>query len=164
MLGRQDNWLITQHISRVIGGTETQLPQVSVLVEFQLIDCDINGCQRTFILNIWETSTADRNTPRKTANYRSFSVVAPDNATGIHVQNQTIELNFMNEEDGFYLGIRDQRSCFSLSCVIVFYHVCPEEVSDLVVHPETIAPPIGWQSPLIEFISECVPGAIPEKK
>ena len=69
----------------------------------------------------------------------------------------------MNEEDGFHLGIRDQMSCFSLSCVIVFYHVYPEEVSDLVVHPETIAPPIGRQSPLIEVITECVPGAIPER-
>ena len=59
MLGRQDNWLITQHISRIIGGTETQLPQVSVLLEFQLVGCDINGCQRTLIHNVWETSPAD---------------------------------------------------------------------------------------------------------
>ena len=52
---------------------------------------------------------------------------------------------------------------FSLSNVIVFYHVWPEEVSDLVVQPETIAPPIGRQSPLIEVITKCMPGAIPEK-
>ena len=55
----------------------------------------------------------------KTANYWIFSVIALDDATGIHVQNQTIELNFMTEEDGFYFGIRDGTSCFSLSNVIV---------------------------------------------
>ena len=68
----------------------------------------------------------------------------------------------MTEEDGFYLGIRDETSCLELSRVIVFYHVCPEEVSDLVVHPETIAPPIGRQGQLVKVIAECVPRAIPE--
>ena len=32
-----------------------------------------------------------------------------------------------------------------------------------MVQPETIAPPIGRQSPLIEVITKCMPGAIPEK-
>ena len=50
---------------------------------------------------------------------------------------------------------------FSLSHVIVFYHIFPEEISDLVVHPETIAP--HPQSPLIEVITEYVPGDIPER-
>ena len=157
--GPQDNWLITQHISRVIDGTETQLPQVSVLVVFQLTDCDV-GCQRTFILNVWETSTADRDAASNTANYVAVVKVTPDQSDD--VVNRTIELDFMTEEDGFYLGIRDETSCFALSRVIVFYHVCPGEVSDLVVHPETIAPPIGRQGQLVKVIAECVPGAIPE--
>ena len=32
-----------------------------------------------------------------------------------------------------------------------------------MVHPETIAPPIDRQGQLIEVITKCVPGAIPEK-
>ena len=159
MFGRQDNWLITQHISRVIDGTETRLPQVGVLVEFQLTDCDV-GCQRTFILNVWETSIADRDAASNTANYVAVGTVTPDQSDD--VVNRTIELDFMTEEDGFYLGIRDETSCFAISHVIVFYHVCREEVSDLVVHPETIAPPIGRQGQLVKVIAECVPGAIPE--
>ena len=81
------SWLITQYISRVIDGTETRLLQVSSLVEFQLIDCDINGCQRTFILNVWETSTADWGATHNTVNYQAFTVVTWDDATGIRVQN-----------------------------------------------------------------------------
>ena len=63
----------------------------------------------------------------------------------------------------FIWVLEKKTSFFSLSCVIVFYHVWPEEVSDLVVHPETIAPPIGRLGQLIEVITKCVPGAIPEK-
>ena len=160
-LGRQDNWLITQHISRVIDGTETRLRQVSVMVEFQLqlVNCHA-VCQRTFILNVWETSSADRNAARNTANYRAFSTVAPDRSDDVF--NRTIELNFMTEEDGFYLGIRDETSCFALSRVIVFYHVCPDDVSDLVVRPETIAPRIHREGLLEKVTTKCVPEAIPE--
>ena len=68
----------------------------------------------------------------------------------------------MTEEDGCYFSTREETSCIVLTCIIVFYHVCPEEVSDLVVHPETIAPPIVQQDQLVEVITKCVPGATPE--
>ncbi len=43
--GNQNNWLITQHINRVVNGTK--LPQVSVLVEFEQAGCN-QGCVRQY--------------------------------------------------------------------------------------------------------------------
>ncbi len=68
------NRLITQHINRVVNGTK--LPQVSVLVEFERAGCD-QGCQRTFVLEAYETSTVDSITARNTSNYRQIDRVAP---------------------------------------------------------------------------------------
>ena len=43
--GPQDNWIITQHISRMVNGTALQ--QVTVEVEFIMDSCDIlNDCRR----------------------------------------------------------------------------------------------------------------------
>ena len=113
------------------------------------------------ILYVWETSIADQDATHFATNYKVLNTVASEDTTSQSLQNQTIELNFMTEEDGCYFSTREETSCIVLTCIII-YHVCPEEVSDLVVHPETIAPPIVQQDQLVEIITKCVPGATPE--
>ena len=158
--GKQNNWLISQYISRRVNGTS--LPQVSVQVEFEFKGCDANGCQRTFILNAWETSARDVAAARMIDNYQLFSRVAPNDDRGQSSQKLTGELDFKTEEDGFYLGILDETSCIALTHVVVFYNVCPGGVVDRVVRPQTVAPRIDRQSPLFEVTTGCVPGASPE--
>ncbi len=103
--GDQDNWLITQHINRVVNGTK--LPQVSVLVEFEQAGC-YQGCQSTFVLEVYETITVDSTTASNTSNYRR---VSPFDDSGIVSQNQTREINFQTNDDGFYLAIRYESTC-----------------------------------------------------
>ena len=158
--GKQNNWLITQYISRRVN--RTSLPQVSVQVEFEFKGCDANGCQRTFILNAWETSARDVAAARMIDNYQLFSRVAPNDDSGQNSQKLTRELDFKTEEDGFYLGILDETSCLALTRVVVFYNVCPGGIVDGVVRPQTVAPRIDRQSPLFEVTTSCVPGASPE--
>ena len=55
--GPQNNWLITQYISTVVN--DTRLDQVSVIVEYELVGCTSLQCQRTFVVNVYETSTED---------------------------------------------------------------------------------------------------------
>ena len=57
-VGPQDNWLITQLINRTVNGT--RLPQVSVMIELELRDCDVTlNCQRIFNTHIYEISTGN---------------------------------------------------------------------------------------------------------
>ena len=152
--GNQDNWLITQHINRVVNGTK--LPQVSVLMEFEQARCD-QGCQRTFVLEAYETSTVDSTTARNTSNYRQIDRVAPFDDSGTVSQNQTREINFQTNEDRFYLAIRDESTCIVVSRFLVFYDVCPQETVDLVMRPQTFLPIIASLSTPIEVTVSCLP-------
>ncbi len=152
--GNQNNWLITQHINRVVNGTK--LPQVSVLVEFEQAGCD-QGCQSTFVLAAYETSTVDSTTARNTANYRQIDSVAPFDDSGTVSQNQTREMNFQTNQDGFYLAIRDESTCIVVSRLLVFYNVCPRETAGFIMRPETLSPIIP-----IEVTAQCVAGASPD--
>ena len=159
-IGPQDNWLITQYINRTVNGS--RLPQVSVQVEFTLRGCDDLRCQRTFLLNAFETDRVDNITAATVSNYRLISRIAPADDSGQTTQNQTKELNFQTDAAGFYLAITDETSCFAVTRVIVFYNVCPGETKTLVVRPETLAPPIDRLSTPRQVTAECVAGASPE--
>ena len=156
-MGRQDNWLITQYINRIVNGN--RLPQVSVQIEFQLLGCDDLRCQKTFLLNAFETDLVNNITAATVSNYRLISRIAAADDSG---QTQTKELNFQTDAAGFYLAITDESSCFAVTRVIVFYNVCPGETKTFVVRPETLAPPFNRVSTPHQVTAECVAGASPE--
>ena len=156
-VGIQDNWLITQHISRVVDGVP--LEQVNVEVEFQLIGCDpVLNCQRTFEINKYETSTISTSEAADIDNYNVVERLAPMDDFANVTENQTAVLDFETQETGFYVAIRDQGSCIVISRLLVFYYVCPAGVQDLIELPETIAPRIGQGS---MQTGRCVPNASP---
>ena len=90
------------------------------------------------------------------------AVVAPTVQLG-GVQTQTISLTYssMDTDSGFYLAIRDQNSCLTISRVLVFYYVCPTEAQNLVKFEELLAPPNIPQSEAISVIAQCIPNASP---
>ena len=153
----QDNWLITQHIIR-----DGDVPQVSVQVEFELTGCEA-GCQVSFLLEVWETSTIDRTQARNTSNYRRVQRVAPNQDSGLVSQNSSIPVDFNTNETGFYLAFVDDNTCIAITRIIVFYYVCPAMVLDLVIYPEILSPPIdnlGSQSKTVT--GRCVNGSLGE--
>ena len=158
--GPQDNWLITQLINRTVNGT--RLPQISVMIEFELRGCDVTlNCQRTFNTHVFETSSENATRARNTTNYRQVKRVSPDITTGARV-NETIDLNFnITNCSSFYFAIQDETSCMVITRLMVFYHICPKEIADLVIRPETIAPPISRGSSLFQIIAKCVANASP---
>ena len=158
--GNQDNWLITQHISRVVDGVP--LEQVNVEVEFQLVGCTASiNCQRTFVVNKYETSTISPSEAADVSNYDTVERLAPTDNSGTVAENQTAVLDFETQETGFYVAIRDQGSCIVISRLLVFYYVCPAGVQDLIELPETIAPRIGQGSMPILSTGRCVANASP---
>ena len=156
-VGPQNNWLITQYISRRVG--DVLLPQVSVQVVFGPLRCGGMTCQRRFVINMYETSTEMSTIARETGNYQQVSrVVSNDTMTS---QNQTREVDFSTDAEGFYIAIMDEGTCIVLQRLVVFYNVCPGGPGDLVMRPETIAPPIGHNSQPLEVTAQCVEGASP---
>ena len=91
---------------------------------------------------------------------RAARVVTEDDTR----QNRTTEVNFATNEAGFYLAIVDETTCIGVIRVIVFFHVCPGGVGDLVNRTETLAPPIGDLHKPIEVPVQCVDGASPENR
>ena len=149
--GAQNNWLITQYISRIVNGA--LLSQVSVQVEFELIG-DI-----TFALKEYEASTENSTAARDTWNYQIVTRVATREENR---QNQTNEINFESEESGFYVAIVDEGTCVAVTRIIMFYNVCPEENEELVMRPETLAPIVECLSIPFTVTAECVAGASPD--
>ena len=157
--GPQNNWLITQLINRTVNGT--RLPQVSVTIEFEQRDCDVTlMCQRTFNTHMFETSSESATKAGDTTNYRQVDRVSPDTTTGARV-NETIDLTFATDHSSFYFAIQDETSCIVITRLMVFYHICPAENTELVIRPETIAPPISRESSPLQITATCVDNASP---
>ena len=138
-VGQQNDWLITQHISRRI--PTTLLPQVTVIVEFEFSSCDIVA--RTFSIWKYDSSTIDATLARDTSKYTQAANIAPEDTTGNVRQNETREIDFSGSETGFYLAIRNEDSCLFIHRVLVFYYVCPGITENLIIYPEILAPPIS---------------------
>ena len=157
--GRQDNWLITQHISRMVNGTALQ--QVTVQVDFIINSCDIgNNCRRSFSIYKYETSTINTAAARNLSNYDFVSRIVPRDGSGSFRENGSVNVNFATEATGFYLGIQDVSSCIVIHRVLVFYYVCPAVTSDLITRSETIAPISGAR----QVVGQCVENARPESE
>ena len=157
--GPQDNWLITQHISRMVNGTALQ--QVTVQVDFTIntFICDIdNNCRQSFSIHKYETSTINTTAARNLSNYEFVSRIVPRDSSGSVRENGSVNINFATEATGFYLGIQDVSSCIVIHRVLVFYYVCPAVTSDLIARPETIAPISGAR----QVVGQCVENASPE--
>ena len=159
--GTQDNWVITQHISRMVNGTALQ--QVTVQVDFIIIACNIeNNCSRSFAVHKYETSTISTTAARNLSNYELVGLIVPRNGSGSVRENASVNINFDTEATGFYLGIQDETTCIVIHRVLVFYYVCPAVTSDLITRPETIAPIIGGTAPPVQVVGQCVENASPE--
>ena len=117
--GRQDNWLITQHISRMINGTALQ--QVTVQVDFIMNTCNIqNNCRRAFAIHKYETSTINTTAARTLSNYEFVSQIVPKDGSGNVRENKSVELSFATQATGFYVGIQDETACIVIHRVLVF--------------------------------------------
>ena len=98
----------------------TRLPQVSVLIEFELQGCDNTlNCQRTFNTHIYETSTENATAARNINNYRQVQRVSPNLTNGSRV-NATITVSFNSGHSSFHFAIQDETSCLVITRMIIF--------------------------------------------
>ncbi len=135
----------------------------SLKSELELRGCVSPSCVRTLILHVFEAPPGNTTAAAEIGNYRRVTRLAIGDDT-TSVTNITRVINFESEENGFYLAVQDEGTCVGISRLLVFYNVCPEEVEDLVLRPETISPPIVRLNRPLEVRAGCVEGAEPQDR
>lgn len=103
----------------------------------------LRQCRQHFDLYKWETSTIDAVAARTTDNYARVGSFTPTTGlSGMVVVNGTMDISFSTEESGVYLALVDQGTCVVIQRILVFYEgvVCPGRITDLIYHPDVLAP------------------------
>ena len=156
--GPQNNWLITQLINRTVNGT--RLPQVSVMIEFEMRDCSSSSnCQQYFNTHVYETSSVSSAGARNLNNYRQVQRVSSNVLNGSRA-NKTISILFNTDHSSFYFAIQDETTCIAVTRVIMFYHICTSQTANLINYPESI-PEFRGEPPVN---ASCVQNAEPENE
>ena len=141
--GAQENWLITQHISRQLSGGQL-LGSVTVKIEYEFQLCSWERqCVQNFELHKWETSAVDSNIAKKIENFvwvESFPPNISNNGSG--TQRGRIDVEFDTGESGIYLALVDRGTCIFVHRVLVFYNgvICSGGQTGLIRHPEVLPP------------------------
>ena len=149
--GTQENWLITQHISRELAGGQ-RLRKVTAQFDITFNGCDISRqCRQTFDVYKWQTSTTNEIAARNTNIYEKVIRVSPQVSGGTESSVVSLDID-LDAESGFYLAVVDLSTCITISRILVFYYVCPAETSQLITRPEVIQA----ISPDVTINGECV--------
>ena len=139
------------------------MPQVDVLVEFEMSECTRPPCRQVFEIRIFETSIVDSLKAKKTRQYGAARVIHPTNETATVFLNASLSISLETNFSGFYLALIDAGTCISVNRILVSYYKCPEMTRNLLRYPETIAPPYGSRGLARKVIGECVDGASGER-
>ena len=146
----QDNWLITQYINI----TDVGVKELTINVTFTTGSTCTN-CQNIFSVSAFQTNEVNET-------FRDNSDVYYD--TGIQLNytfNQTfVQGIFKISSTGLYLAVVDRGSCTGIQRLVVYYDICPYQVKNLVIYPQTVAPSIGFSQD-IDTVGSCVENASP---
>ena len=131
----QKNWLITQYINISDNGVD----ELTILMSFiSFTQC---ACQQSFSVWAYETNVIDETGCVNDTFYSDTGVRL------FHTTDQgsqtTASQRFMISSRGLYLSVVDGGSCTRISRILVYYNVCPYQVVNMVVYPETVAPPFS---------------------
>ena len=113
--------MITQHVS-----VRVNVKTVQVMIDSTLVaPCPPStpSCVEDISLYVWETSIQNKTLAADTNNYHFVANISSGESV--------IEISPVSQS-GFYLGIRDNGSCVSLSRVLVYYSVCESGREGLV--------------------------------
>ena len=131
----QKNWLVTQYINISDNGVD----ELTIYMTFSSVtQC---ACQQSFSVWAYETNVIDEtgrvsNTSYSDTGVRLFHTTDQGSQT-------TASQRFTISSRGMYLSVVDGGSCTTISRILVYYNVCPYQVFNMVVYPETVAPPFS---------------------
>ena len=139
----EDNWFLTQFISRSTAQAPTYNLPITVKVSYSFLSC----VPRRFRLHYYPSASSSSGT----ANYIHIGDV---NTNTNILQSSTFTFNLGSQYGGFYLGFQDQDSCSTIERVQVYRTICPSRTEGLVTYPET---PTGTSA--VSVTHQCVANA-----
>jgi hypothetical protein len=157
-----------------------------IKLEYTIRECkkypgEIRSCKETFQLFYLDTdNTSDTSATPPTLsehNYKYLKTIAPNNmlnpngmstlstlTTSTHTASTSsifrteVELPLDSNKKGVYLVFRDQGACVSLLSIRVYYTLCSEQITNLVVFPRT---PTGSKvTDLVQRRGHCIENAL----
>ncbi len=125
----QANYLLTQYIN------SADVNEVSIDLAYRFTGGEYT---RTFDVLYFETESPDAQASADPDNYRLVSNVTP----GPEHYTGTIKLSFKtsNVKKGFYLSVRENGTCLSLTSFRVYTYCCKSQTAGLVFYPNANAP------------------------
>ena len=153
----QDNWMITQYINI----TESEVEELTVNITFSSVlssDACAN-CMQSFFIYWYETDDIDEigRVNRSFYTNTGASIYHRQSNVSHESTNELISIS----SKGMYLAVVDRGSCTLITRISVFYYVCPYQVVNMVVYPETVSPPSNGNSEDRTAIATCVDNASP---
>ena len=145
--GQQNNWMITQYINISRSGV-TELILNATFSAATSSACD-DACSNSVRIRVFQSNEPDENGRNNTANYNG------NVASLEHIMDQNpeqsldlVQIPISGSYTGLYLAVIDPPpgTCFSISRLVVFYYICPQQMVNLVKYPETISPTLDSSS------------------
>ena len=119
--------------------SDNGVDELTILMSFG--DSTECPCEQSFSLYTYETNVIDE-TGRVNDTFYSDTGVRLFHTT--EQGDQTIDSQrFTISSTGLYLSVVDGGSCTAITRILVYYNVCPYIVFNMVVYPETVAPPFS---------------------
>ena len=149
----QDNWLITQYINI----TDVGVKELTINVTFAT-DGTCTNCQQSYSISAFQTNEINET-------FRNNSNVYYDTGVRlIHTAGQdrlsSAQGRFTISSTGLYLAVVDKGSCTGILRLVVYSDICPYQVKNLAIYPQTVAPSIGFSQD-IDIVGSCVENASP---
>ena len=146
----QDNWLITQYINI----TDVGVKELTINVTFATDD-DCTNCRQSYSISAFQTNEVNET-------FRNNSDVYYDTEVQLNYNfNQTFDQGrFKISSTGLYLAVVDKGSCIGIQHLVAYYDICPYQVKNLVIYPQTVAPSIGFSQD-IDIVGSCIANASP---
>ena len=137
--GFQDNWLFTQYINKTVPPNTDYDVTVNLKMIYTLTNCrERYNCNPVIEVYMFNTNgPQSRGVYTNRENYRR---IARKRGASAMAQQLTITETIPPGDAGFYIAVRDHRSCIKVSQFKVFRHQCKRNQRGLVVFPETAAP------------------------
>ena len=153
----QDNWMITQYINI----TDDGVNQLTINMTFSTAksNSQCSNCEQSFFVYSYETNVIDE-TGR--VNQSFYMNTGARYFHTIHIGNQETDSRDISiSSKGLYLSMVDRGSCTLITHISVFYYMCPYQVVNMVVYPETVSPPSSGNAEDRIAIATCIDNASP---
>ena len=141
----QSNYLVTQFInSRTVASSPTTVNEVWIDLSYRFTG---GNYAREFDLLYFETDTANTLASHDPSNYKVIETFAP--GASMSSGSRSFSFETTPGKKGFYVSVRENGTCLSLSNIRVYTHCCKAQTAGLVTYPLAYAPAQSSSTPTV---------------